>query len=119
MIESVVLRNKPELKIILNKDGIEIIDASEPKNNGVYSFGQIKNVKLNAERTNWLISVLSWVVDYLTGSATRGNFKRKASLILEMVNQTLKLWLIDADFNKAEKIAELINHKKTYTLNSV
>jgi hypothetical protein len=34
MTETVELRNKPELKIILNENEFEIVDASEPKNSG-------------------------------------------------------------------------------------
>ena len=112
MTETVELRNKPELKIILNKDEFEIVDASEPKNSGIYSFGEIKNAELNVERTNWLISILSVIVDFLTGSGNGGKFKTKSNLNIEMVNRNLKIWLIDADFVKAERVTELINSKK-------
>ena len=45
MTETIELRNKPELKIILNTHEFEVIDASEPKNNGTYSYAEIKSVK--------------------------------------------------------------------------
>lgn len=112
MTETVELRNKPELKIILNNDEFEIVDASELKNNGIYAFGKLKNVELNAERTNWLISTLSIIVDLFAGSAVGGKFKKKANLNLEMENRNLKIWLIDADFEKAKRVTELINSKK-------
>jgi hypothetical protein len=112
MTETVELRNKPELKIILNKDEFEIVDASEPKNSGIYSFGKLKNAELNAERTNWLISSLSIIVDLFTGGAVGGKFKDKANLNLEMEKRNLKVWLIDADFEKAKRVTELINSKK-------
>ncbi len=115
MTETVELRNKPELKIILNTDEFEIVDASEPQNSGTYTFRQIKSVALHAERTDWFISALSFIVGFFTASAGGGNFKDKANLQLEMVDRTLKIWLTDADFKKAERIAELINTKKTYT----
>ncbi|WP_289062620.1 hypothetical protein [uncultured Zobellia sp.] len=112
MTETVELRNKPELKIILNENEFEIVDISEPKNSGIYSFGELKNTELNAERTNWLISTLSIIVDFFTGSATGGKFKKKANLNFEMKNGNLKIWLVDADFEKAEKVTELISSKK-------
>ncbi len=115
MTETVALRNKPELKIILNTDGFEIVDVSEPQNNGTYTYGQIESVALNAERTDWFISALSFIVGLFAGSAGGGNFKNKANLQLEMVDRTLKIWLTDADFEKAERIVELINNNKTYT----
>ncbi len=115
MTETIALRNKPELKIILNTDEFEIVDVSEPQNNGTYTFIQIKSAALHAERTDWFISALSWIVDLVAGSAVGGNFKNKANLQLVMVNRTLKIWLTDADFEKAERIVELINNNKTYT----
>ncbi|WP_198519319.1 hypothetical protein [Nonlabens sp. MB-3u-79] len=115
MTETVELRNKPELKIILNENEFEIVDASEPKNSGIYSFGKLKNAKLNVERTNWLITTLSIIVDLFTGGAVGGKFKDKANLNLDMENLNFKVWLINADIEKAKRVTELINSKKTYT----
>jgi len=110
MTETVKLRNKPELKITLNNDGFEIIDASEPKNNGIYSFNKIKKVELNKARTNWLISILSHLVEFITGIGGGRKFKNKANLKLEMDNQTLKISLSNADLKKAERVVELLNN---------
>ncbi|MEF3080581.1 hypothetical protein [Winogradskyella poriferorum] len=115
MTETVELRNKPELKFILNTDEFNVIDASEPENNGTYSYTEIKSAELNSERTNWLISILSVIIDFLTGSGNGGKFKTKANLTLKTEKRNLKIWLNDADYGKAKKITELINKNKTYT----
>ena len=115
MTETVELRNKPELKFILNTDKFDIVDISEPKNSGTYSYAEIKNAELNSERTNWMISILSVIVDFITGSANGGKFKTKANLTLKTEKRSLKIWLNDTDYRKAEKITELINKNKTYT----
>ncbi|ASO05239.1 hypothetical protein [Arenibacter algicola] len=115
MTETIELRNKPELKFILNTDEFNIVDASEPKNNGTFSYAEIKNVELNEERTNWLISILSIIVDFLTGSGNGGKFRTKANIILKTDNRNFKIWLNNADFGKAKKLTELLNNKKTYT----
>lgn len=112
MTETIELRNKPELKIILNKNEFEIVDVSEPKNSGIYSFGKLKNVELIAERTNWLFSAFTIVVDLFTGSAFGGKFKSKANLNFSMENRNLKIWLIDANFDKAKRVTELLNSEK-------
>ena len=112
MTENVELRNKPELKFVLNMDEFDIIDASDPKNNGTYSYAEIKSAELNSERTNWLISILSIIVDFLSGSGNGGKFKTKANLILKTDNRNLKIWLNDADYGKAENLTELIKSKK-------
>jgi len=113
MTETVELRNKPELKFILNTNEFKIIDASQPKNNGTYTYVEIKNAEFNTERTNWLISILSVIVDLLAASANGGKFKTKANLTLKTEKRNLKIWLNDADYGKAEKITELINKNKT------
>lgn len=115
MTETVELRNNPELKFILNTDEFDIVDASESKNSGTYSYAEIKNVEFNKERTNWLISILSIIVDFLTGSGNGGKFRTKSNLILKTEKQNLKIWLNNVDIGKAEKITELIKNKKTYT----
>lgn len=113
MAETVELRIKPELKIILSMDEFEIIDVSEPKNNGVYTYESIKSVKLNSEQTNWLISIFSVIVESLTGTGSGGKFKTKPNLNLELEDRNLKIWLNAANFEKAGKVTELISQRKT------
>ena len=113
---SLELRNKPELKIILNREEFEVLDVSEPKNSGTYPFRQLKKVNLNAAKTNWLFSAFTMIVDFFVGSGVGGKFKSKANLELEMENRNLKIWLIEADFEKAKKATELLNEKKSFTL---
>ncbi|GGE02121.1 hypothetical protein [Planktosalinus lacus] len=116
MNEILELRNKPELKIILNTDEFEIVDASQPKNNGIYSFSEIKSVELNSERTDWFISTLSQITDFLMGgTGNGGNFKNKANLKLRLTDRNLKIWLNDANLRKAERVKVLINSKKPST----
>lgn len=111
MIETLELRSKPELKVILNKDEFEIADESEPHNNGIYSVEKLRKVKLNEERINWFISALSLVVDLFSGSAVGGRFKKKACLNFEMENENLRIWLIGVDLQKAKRVSELLNDK--------
>ncbi|MDG1730977.1 MAG: hypothetical protein P8K68_14030 [Algibacter sp.] len=67
MIETFELRDKPELKITLSESGIEISDASQPKNNGIFLFNTIKSIELNNKKTNWFITIFSWIM-YLFAS---------------------------------------------------
>lgn len=116
MNEILELRNKPELKIILKTDEFEIVDASQPKNNVIYSFIDIKSIELNAERSDWFITTISYITDFLMGGTSyAGNFKNKANLKLNLTDRKLKIWLNDADFRKAERVKRLITDKKTST----
>ncbi|WP_456865597.1 hypothetical protein [Galbibacter sp. BG1] len=114
MTETIELRNKPELKIILNTHEFEVIDASEPKNNGTYSYAEIKSVKLNTEKTDWFISITSYIVGFFTGNGNGGNYKNKANLTIQLTKQIVKIWLVDTDFKKVEEISELIKNKSSY-----
>ena len=112
MIEIFELRNKPELTINLSEGEIEIIDATRAKNCGTFSFNTIKSVELNLKRTDWFITSVSWIVDLFIGGGY-DNYKNSANMKLETVDQTLKIWLHNADFSKAERITKLINDRKT------
>jgi hypothetical protein len=112
MKENFELRNKPELKFILNENELKIIDNSDHENTGTYSYGEIKSIKLNKERTNWFVSFLSFIVDLIIGSGANGQtFKNKASLDLELNSKKVRILLFGVNFSKAEKIAGSIKEK--------
>lgn len=115
MEQTVTLRSKPKLKITLKSNGFEIVDRSDPNNSGNYLYQDLKNVKLNAEKTDWLVSLFSLMVGIFVSSSIQGNFKNKANLQLEMIDRNLKIWLVDADFQKVENISQLLTEKKTST----
>lgn len=113
MKETIELRLKPELKIIFNPEGFELIDAAAPKNSGFYLYKNINDVKLNAAGRNWIVSAVILIVDFfiLDGGNVTGNGKNKANLELKMATKNIKIWLIEADFQKAEKVLNILNHK--------
>ena len=115
MTETITLRDKPALKLILHANSLEIVDRSDPKNNGTYPFKEIKNAKVNAEGTDWFVSILSYVVTLFVGGTLGGKYKNKAHLTLTTDDGTIKIWLVDADFQQAEKVAARINTKRTGT----
>ena len=119
MTETITLRNKPTLKLMLHSSSLEIVDSSDPKNNGTYAFNDIKNAKVKAESTDWFVSILSYILDLFVSSALGGNFKNKAHLTLDTDDGTLKIWLVDADLQQAEKVAQLINAKTNGTQQNV
>ena len=111
MIGTIKLRHKPELKFILNEKEFEIVDVYEQENSGIYSFVELKNAELNAERTNWLITFLSIIVGFFIGGGTSKRFKEKANLNIEIENRNLKIWLINADFEAAKLVTKFLHNK--------
>jgi hypothetical protein len=116
MKETIELRLKPELKVIFKTEGFELIDASAPKNSGFYLYKNLNDVKLNAAGRNWIVSAVSLIVDLfiLNEVSGTGNEKNKANLELKMATKNIKIWLIEADFQKAEKVLNILNHKKNH-----
>ena len=113
MTETITLRDKPALQFMFQADHLEIVDRSDPKNNGTYPFNDIKNAKVDAEGTDWFVSLLSFIATLFMGGALWGKYKNKAHLTLTTDEGTVKIWLIDADLQQAKKVAALINAKKT------
>ena len=115
MTETIIIRDKPALQLILHANSLEIVDRSDPNNSGTYLFNGIKNAKVNAEDTDWFVSILSYVVTLFVGGALWGKYKNKAHLTLTTDDGTLKIWLVDADLQQAKKVAARINAKRTGT----
>ena len=114
MTETIELRIKPELKIVLNAKSFEIVDVYDSQNNGIYFYSELKNVKIYKKQTNWPITGLILIVGIFVGFAG-GRFKNQANLVFEMKNRRLKIRLFDTDFEKVKRVIELISIKKTYT----
>ena len=114
-METVELRNKPELKIIINQNGFQILDSADPVNNGDYSFFKLNHVEFHPGRTDWLVSIISVVVDLITGGGNSGKFKNKPNLQFKVDSQSFKVYLVDADLDKAKAITDLLNKKSLHT----
>ena len=114
-METVELRNKPELKITINQSGFQIADSADPVNNGDYSFFNLNQVEFHPAQTDWLVSIVSVVVDLITGGGNSGKFKNKPNLQFKLDNQTFKVYLVDADLEKAKAITDLLNKKSLHT----
>lgn len=113
MSEIVQLKNRPELKFIFNSTEFEIVDDADPKNNGVFAYSAVESIELRTEQINWLFSIFTHALDLLIGDAgAGGNYKTKAHFNIKLSNKSFKVWLLDIDNLKAEKIPELFLKKK-------
>ncbi|MGB5435699.1 MAG: hypothetical protein WBM98_07400 [Maribacter sp.] len=113
MTETITLRDKPALQLKFHADRLEIVDRSDPKNSGTYPFNNIKNAKVNAEGTDWFVSLMSFIATLFVGGALWGKYKNKAHLTLTTDEDTIKIWLVETDLQQAERVAELINTRRT------
>jgi len=111
MKEIVMLRDKPKLKISLNEVGIEITDAAQSKKCEFFLFNDILGIDIKPKKADWVITSLAWIFGLLITAGDGNIYKNEAYLELKMANQNLKIWLDNANFEKAEHIFKLINVK--------
>lgn len=109
MNSTIEIRNKPKASIIFHEDKFEIIDSKDIGNNGFYLFDKLLNVDVIERKTDWYITVLSFIVDIFTGSASGSNYKNKAHLKIDLEDSSIKIWLSNDDNDKAHKAKQLLN----------
>lgn len=78
-------------------------------NNGFYFFDKLLNVNVIEKKTDWFITVLSFIVDFFTGSASGRNYKNKAHLKIDLEDRSIKIWLSNEDIDKAHKAKQLLD----------
>ncbi|MCM4173991.1 hypothetical protein DHD32_21200 [Arenibacter sp. TNZ] len=108
MNEIITLRNSPKLDIRLEKDMFEIIDQITPKNNGSYAYGSLMSVQL---KKGWLLSLLSYIPFFWTVPFEPG-FRNRTHLNIKLGEQTLRIWLVGSDMEKAASFKRELNDKK-------
>ena len=111
MIKTITLRNKPELKCILDIDNVTIVDASAPKNNGIYQYSDIKKIMVHKEETNWFFSFITVIMDLFMQFGNGKKYTTKAYLTITLENNILKIWLNNANLQKAKEVTAFINRK--------
>tara|TARA_R110002049_G_C8942197_1_gene545121 strand:+ start:432 stop:776 length:345 start_codon:yes stop_codon:yes gene_type:complete len=102
--ESITLRKQPILKFLFNENNFEIVNNADKNDNGIYSYELLDSVELKKERTNWLISFLSMVVEVFTSSGLGDFYKEKNKLEIRHKKKHLRIILSESDLTQAELI---------------
>ena len=114
MPETFTLRSKPELKIVLKENGIEIFDAYDSTNSDKYHYSQIKNVSYVEPKSNLILTIFSWIFDFIINTSSGKKYKNKPYLKFDLITRSFKIKLLESDLEKAKEVTELIKNK-TYT----
>lgn len=64
---------------------------------------KLNHVKFHQEQTDWIISIVSFVGDLITGGGMGGKYKNKSNLQLRVDNKTFKIYLRDADLARRKR----------------
>jgi len=108
--ETLTLRKDPIFEITLTDNSFVIKNEADKNDSGIYKYAEIISLKLQEKRTNWIITILSFIFDFIGGPAGQ-LYKEKNLLIINYNESIKKILLIDCDMSKAKRIAEHINSK--------
>lgn len=99
----VELRKKPKLVVTMNEKDFHLIDATEPANNGNFKYNLIDSVELVSGKTNWIISFISLVTDFLRFGAF-DIYKEKDRLVIQLKSSKIEILLFRVDKEKVEAL---------------
>ena len=112
-----VLREKPLLQFILKEKEFEITDDSNPKNSGKHYYEETDKFNFIEPKVNWVITILSIFIDFVSGGGNGGKFKSKPYLEINIKSKRLKIYLIDANISNIEDLQEQFKIKLTNNTN--
>lgn len=99
----VELRKKPKLVVTMNEKDFHLIDATEPANNGNFKYNLIDSVELVSGKTNWFISFISLVTDFV-GFGSFDIYKEKDRLIIQLKSSKIEILLFKVDKKEVETL---------------
>ncbi|WP_422081160.1 hypothetical protein [Ulvibacterium sp.] len=113
-IEKITLKKSPPLEFIFHKGSFEIINEVDPENDGIYKYNALKSVEFDQEKTNWLLTILSYLVELFTGVGQGNTYKNQKRLTIGHAEKKVKLDLLDCEQKTInELISKLENIIKT------
>ena len=106
-MENFVLRENPELKIIVTDVNFEIHDSKDFKE--VFTLNKIDSLRLG-KRVNWLVTFLSFIANFFI-EVTGELYKERDQLKFNYKKKPTKISLMGCDLELAEKVVEVLNQK--------
>lgn len=107
MMEEFILKDNPQIKLVLFDDRLEIHQSDVQMKE--YALKEIDSLKIG-KRVNWFVSVFSFVVGIFLGGS--GDvYKERDQLTFNYKNQPISYSLKGCDPNVAIKARDAINEK--------
>jgi hypothetical protein len=91
------LRSKPHLLFTLNDIDFHLIDDDNPSNIGEFKYNSIISVDLVKGKTNWFISIISLVIDFIFDLGSYSNYKEKDKLIIQLTSSKIEILLFNVN----------------------
>lgn len=98
------------LEISLSDSDFELKNEGNEDYNDVYEFSKINSLRL-AKRVNWLVSVLSFIVELILGAGGGNLHKERDQLKFNYNNKPIKISLEGCNLELAIQMVNRINQK--------
>ncbi len=105
------LREKPKFEIDLSDSSIKIVDKSDGTSSSSFELDKVEKFEIKEKRTNWLITIFSFVAEIFTSISVPGKYSESPQLHLGYEEKTFKYYLNDCDLNLLSKIENSIQNK--------
>lgn len=98
------LREKPKFEIDLSDNSIKIVDKSKVLSSSSFILDKIETFEIKERRTNWLITILSFVVEIFSSISVPGKYSEGSQLLMEYEGNTFKYHLNDCNLDSLREI---------------
>ena len=105
------LRTKPIFEVELSDDELKIVDRSLAESTSVYEYSNLQNFNFKREKTNWGLTILSFIIDLFTGGGSSNKYTEQNQLLLTYKGEKLKYYLENCELFEISKIVKLVNQK--------
>jgi len=105
-----IIRNKPLIKIVLNKTEFEIINHQYKDESGVFSYSKLYDIEYQERSTDYVSTGIAFICSFLLPGPTSGLMKFRERIRMNYDGKEKKIILID--FNKQHVIKAIIEIKK-------
>ena len=108
--ESFLLRENPIFEIKINDNHFEIKNDEDINDNAIYEYQNINSFNLQKRHINWLITLLSYIVDFI-GFGVGNTYEEKNLLKFHYKKNQIRILLSKCDIKNAELASQIIKSK--------
>lgn len=114
MTENIILKKNPKIEFQILESGFELIDTETERNNGFYSYNDLKSIDLNSvwfpRLAKWL-RIITGILNGVPYFPDAESYK-KANITLHFRETKLGIWLTNPYMaDNAKRIKELLEEK--------
>nr|WP_293304347.1 hypothetical protein [Allomuricauda sp.] len=95
--KKIVLKKSPPLEFLFNEKSFQVTNGADSDTQGIYQYDDLKSIEYDKEKTNWLLTVLSYIVELVAGVGGGSTYKSKKRLTINLSDKKIMLDLLDCE----------------------